>query len=99
MHRLLKLADKTIIVASHNVGKVREINELIAPFGFDAKSASVNFWVCSMISPVRLLSGASACITPGLAVDICTFEFWVMMAAIIFPPSAGRVCLKTPISS
>jgi len=40
MHRLQKLADKTIVVASHNAGKVREINELIAPFGFNAKSAA-----------------------------------------------------------
>ena len=38
-HRLHKLQDKTIIVASHNNGKVREINELIAPFGFKAISA------------------------------------------------------------
>jgi len=40
MHRLGTLADKSIVVASHNAGKVREINELIAPFGFNAKSAS-----------------------------------------------------------
>ncbi|MCP4070659.1 MAG: non-canonical purine NTP pyrophosphatase [Hyphomicrobiales bacterium] len=39
MHRLQELAEKTIVVASHNEGKVREINELIAPFGFNAKSA------------------------------------------------------------
>ena len=35
-----QLTEKTIVVASHNEGKVREINELIAPFGFLAKSAS-----------------------------------------------------------
>ncbi len=35
-----QLNDKSIVVASHNEGKVREINELIAPFGFDAKSAA-----------------------------------------------------------
>ena len=28
-----------LIVASHNVGKVREISELLAPFGFDVVSA------------------------------------------------------------
>jgi len=37
---LRKLIEKTIVVASHNEGKVREINALIAPFGFDANSAS-----------------------------------------------------------
>ena len=35
-----KLTEREIIVASHNAGKVREINELIAPFGFSAKSAA-----------------------------------------------------------
>lgn len=35
-----QLTEKTIVVASHNAGKVREINELIAPFGFNAKSAA-----------------------------------------------------------
>ena len=40
MHRLQMLAEKSIVVASHNAGKVREINELIAPFGFNAKSAA-----------------------------------------------------------
>lgn len=34
-----QLTGKTIVVASHNEGKVREINDLIAPFGFAAKSA------------------------------------------------------------
>jgi XTP/dITP diphosphohydrolase len=38
-HRIWDLADKSIVVASHNEGKVREINELIGPFGFNAKSA------------------------------------------------------------
>lgn len=28
-----------LVVASHNAGKVREIEELLAPFGFDIKSA------------------------------------------------------------
>lgn len=35
-----KLTERDIVVASHNAGKVREINELIGPFGFAAKSAS-----------------------------------------------------------
>ena len=35
-----KLVEREIIVASHNAGKVREINDLIAPFGFMAKSAA-----------------------------------------------------------
>ena len=35
-----QLREKTIVVASHNAGKVAEINELISPFGFTAKSAA-----------------------------------------------------------
>lgn len=35
-----KLDTKTIIVASHNTGKIREIEDLIGPFGFSAKSAA-----------------------------------------------------------
>jgi XTP/dITP diphosphohydrolase len=35
-----KLDTKTIVVASHNAGKIREIAELIGPFGFAAKSAA-----------------------------------------------------------
>lgn len=39
-----KLETKTIIVASHNAGKIREINELIGPLGFEGKSAAeLNF--------------------------------------------------------
>lgn len=34
-----KLAPGRLVVASHNAGKVREINELIAPFGMSAISA------------------------------------------------------------
>ncbi|MDH6265011.1 XTP/dITP diphosphohydrolase [Rhizobium sp. SG_E_25_P2] len=34
-----KLDSKTIIVASHNAGKIAEINDLIGPMGFTAKSA------------------------------------------------------------
>ena len=34
-----KLTGKTLVVASHNPGKVREIGELIAPFGIEAVSA------------------------------------------------------------
>lgn len=35
-----KFTEKTLIVASHNKGKIREINALLAPFGIVAKSAS-----------------------------------------------------------
>lgn len=39
-----KLDTRTIVVASHNKGKIAEIAELIAPFGFSAKSAAeLNF--------------------------------------------------------
>lgn len=39
-----KLEDRTLIVASHNAGKIAEIRDLIAPFGFLAKSAAdLNF--------------------------------------------------------
>ena len=34
-----KLAPGALIIASHNDGKVREINELAGPFGIDARSA------------------------------------------------------------
>lgn len=35
-----KLDTKTIVVASHNAGKIREIRDLIGPLGFEAKSAA-----------------------------------------------------------
>lgn len=35
-----KLETKTIVVASHNAGKIREIRDLISPLGFTAKSAA-----------------------------------------------------------
>ena len=35
-----KLSEREIVVASHNAGKVAEINELIEPYGFKAKSAA-----------------------------------------------------------
>ncbi|RUM27441.1 RdgB/HAM1 family non-canonical purine NTP pyrophosphatase [Rhizobium vallis] len=39
-----KLETKTIVVASHNAGKIREIQELIGPLGFTARSAAeLNF--------------------------------------------------------
>ena len=39
-----KLETKTIVVASHNAGKIREIEDLIGPFGFTATSAAeLNF--------------------------------------------------------
>ncbi|MBA4796195.1 MAG: RdgB/HAM1 family non-canonical purine NTP pyrophosphatase [Rhizobiales bacterium] len=34
-----KLCTRTIVVASHNAGKIAEIADLIGPFGFSAKSA------------------------------------------------------------
>jgi XTP/dITP diphosphohydrolase len=34
------LQDKKIVVASHNDGKLREFAQLMAPFGFEAKSAA-----------------------------------------------------------
>jgi XTP/dITP diphosphohydrolase len=34
------LEDRKIVVASHNDGKLREFAELMAPFGFEAKSAA-----------------------------------------------------------
>jgi XTP/dITP diphosphohydrolase len=34
-----RLSDKRLVVASHNPGKVREIGDLIAPFGVEALSA------------------------------------------------------------
>ncbi len=39
-----RLTSRTIIVASHNAGKIREINDLIGPLGFEGKSAAeLNF--------------------------------------------------------
>ena len=39
-----KLETKTIVVASHNAGKIAEIQDLIGPLGFTAKSAAeLNF--------------------------------------------------------
>ncbi|MDX3926636.1 MAG: RdgB/HAM1 family non-canonical purine NTP pyrophosphatase [Shinella sp.] len=35
-----KLDTRTIVVASHNAGKIREIRDLIGPFGFEARSAA-----------------------------------------------------------
>lgn len=39
-----KLEDRILVVASHNSGKIAEIRDLIAPFGFSTKSAAdLNF--------------------------------------------------------
>ena len=38
-HCMKDLSAKKIVVASHNDGKLREIADLMAPFGFEAKSA------------------------------------------------------------
>ena len=35
-----KLTEKRIVVATHNPGKLREINELLSPYGLEAVSAS-----------------------------------------------------------
>ena len=35
-----RLGDRKIVVASHNKGKLAEIDELIGPYGFEAKSAA-----------------------------------------------------------
>jgi len=35
-----RLTEKRIVVASHNAGKVREINDLLRPFGLEAVSAA-----------------------------------------------------------
>ena len=35
-----KLDTRTIVVASHNAGKIREIRDLIGPLGFEARSAA-----------------------------------------------------------
>ena len=40
MSGTLHLPPGPLVVAIHNKGKVREIVELLAPFGFDVKSAS-----------------------------------------------------------
>ena len=34
-----KLAPGRLVIASHNAGKVREINALVAPYGIEAISA------------------------------------------------------------
>ncbi|MEE8189828.1 MAG: non-canonical purine NTP pyrophosphatase, partial [Kiloniellales bacterium] len=34
-----RLADGTLVIASHNPGKVREIAELLAPHGVEVRSA------------------------------------------------------------
>jgi XTP/dITP diphosphohydrolase len=40
MTDMRKLDTRTIVVASHNKGKIAEIADLIGPFGFEAKSAA-----------------------------------------------------------
>ncbi len=35
-----KLTEKTLVLATHNSGKLKEINEMLAPFGVEAKSAA-----------------------------------------------------------
>jgi XTP/dITP diphosphohydrolase len=72
-----KLTTKTIIIASHNAGKIREINDLIGPLGFEGKSAAeLNF-----VSPeetgttfeenaaIKALASAKAANMPALSDD------------------------------
>jgi len=43
LSRLRKFVGKELVVASHNKGKVREISELLAPFGIDVLPAKALF--------------------------------------------------------
>ena len=72
-----KLDTKTIIVASHNAGKIREIAELIGPFGFSAKSAAeLNFeepdetgTTFEENAAIKALASAKAAELPALSDD------------------------------
>ncbi|MBA7640908.1 hypothetical protein ES703_48579 [subsurface metagenome] len=50
-----------------------------------------------MTLPVLDSSEGSLFITPGLAVAICDFEFFVQIVAITLPPKAGLVCRRIAI--
>ena len=72
-----KLDTKTIVVASHNAGKIREINDLIGPLGFSARSAAE----LGLAEPdetgttfeenaaIKALASATACNLPALSDD------------------------------
>lgn len=72
-----KLDTKTIVVASHNAGKIREIEDLIGPFGFSAKSAAeLNFeepdetgTTFEENATIKALSSAKASGLPALSDD------------------------------
>jgi XTP/dITP diphosphohydrolase len=72
-----KLDTKTIIVASHNAGKIREIQDLIGPLGFTAKSAAeLNFvepdetgTTFEENAKIKALASANAANMPALSDD------------------------------
>jgi XTP/dITP diphosphohydrolase len=72
-----KLDTRTIVVASHNAGKIREINDLIGPLGFEAKSAAeLNFAVPEETgttfeenAKIKALASAEASGLPALSDD------------------------------
>ncbi|QRM54003.1 RdgB/HAM1 family non-canonical purine NTP pyrophosphatase [Sinorhizobium sp. BG8] len=72
-----KLDTKTIVVASHNAGKIREIGELIEPFGFVARSAAdLNFvepdetgTTFEENAAIKALASATAAGMPALSDD------------------------------
>lgn len=72
-----KLDTRTIVVASHNAGKIREINDLIGPLGFTATSAAeLNFAVPEETgttfeenAAIKALASAKAAGIPALSDD------------------------------
>ena len=72
-----KLDTRTIVVASHNAGKIREIRDLIGPLGFTAKSAAdLNFVVPDETgttfeenAAIKALASAKAAGMPALSDD------------------------------
>lgn len=72
-----KLDTRTIVVASHNAGKIREIADLIGPLGFAAKSAAeLNFvepdetgTTFEENAAIKALASATAAGMPALSDD------------------------------
>lgn len=72
-----KLDTKTIVVASHNAGKIREIQDLIGPLGFTARSAAeLNFLepdetgtTFEENAAIKAIASASAAGMPALSDD------------------------------
>lgn len=72
-----KLDTRTIVVASHNAGKIAEIADLIGPFGFSAKSAKDLAFVepdetgttFEENAAIKALASASASGLPALSDD------------------------------